>query len=552
MNGEFVAQVTKWIDGDPDAQDRATLMTLLEEGNEVELHRRFDSPLTFGTAGLRGPEMAGPAGMNRYTVRRATQGVVGWLDELGVDCSRGVVVGRDARHGSESFNDEVVAVLLGAGIRVLEMPEPLPTPLVAYCVKALGAAAGIMITASHNPPQDNGFKLYAADGAQIVPPHDQAVERLANAAAAPRLGDRSSELHSVVAPQVLSEYQRHFVERFGVPFGSVLRVTYTPLHGVGGVSLMDLLAAAGFGAVTPVATQFVPDADFPTLAFPNPEEPGALDHAIATAERSSSTLVIANDPDADRLGAAVRGPDGWRVLRGDEIGWLLASELLSDLNATNGVLATSIVSSTMLKKMAQDAGVRFVETLTGFKWIARAGGDDGLRFGYEEALGFAVDPVVADKDGLSAALALCHLAHHLAQQGQTLLDRLDEIESRFGVHAVAQLSLRCDGPDAMSVIAASLERLRATPPTHLGGIAVSDVIDLESGWHGLAPTDGLVLKLGERGRVVVRPSGTEPKLKAYVEILGDSGPDESLVEQRARAQAQLSAASEELSERLKF
>ena len=303
---------------------------------------------------------------------------------------------------------------------------------------------------------------------------------------------------------------------------------------------------------TPVATQFVPDADFPTLAFPNPEEPGALDHAIATAERSSSSLVIANDPDADRLGAAVRGPDGWRVLRGDEIGWLLASELLSDLNATNGVLATSIVSSTMLKKMAQDAGVRFVETLTGFKWIARAGGDDGLRFGYEEALGFAVDPVVADKDGLSAALALCHLAHHLAQQGQTLLDRLDEIESRFGVHAVAQLSLRCDGPDAMSVIAASLERLRATPPTHLGGIAVSDVIDLESGWHGLAPTDGLVLKLGERGRVVVRPSGTEPKLKAYVEILGDSGPDESLVEQRARAQAQLSAASEELSERLKF
>jgi phosphomannomutase len=446
----------------------------------------------------------------------------------------------------------VVAVLLGAGVKVFEMPEPLPTPLVAYSVKALGAAAGIMITASHNPPQDNGFKLYAADGAQIIAPHDETVERLANAATPPKLGDRSSELHSVVAPPLLGEYQRHFVERFGVPFGSVLRITYTPLHGVGGVTLMNLLAAAGFGAVTPVATQFVPDADFPTLAFPNPEEPGSLDHAIATAERSSSTLVIANDPDADRLGAAVRGPEGWRVLRGDEIGWLLASALLVDSSATGNVVATSIVSSSMLRKMAEDAHVRFVETLTGFKWIARAGGDGALRFGYEEALGFAVDPVVADKDGLSAALALCYLAHHLAQQGQTLLDRLDEIESRFGVHAVAQLSLRADGPDALSVIAASLERLRATPPTHLGGVQVSEVIDLESGWQGLPPAEGLVLKLGHHGRVVVRPSGTEPKLKAYIEILGDSDPNKSLVEQRAKAHAQLSVVSEELTDRLKF
>jgi phosphomannomutase len=552
VNQQLVKRVTKWIEGDPDARDRATLIKLLDEGNEPELRRRFDTPLTFGTAGLRGPEMAGPAGMNRYTVRRATQGVVAWLDELGIEHSRGVVVGRDGRHGSEDFNDEVVAVLLGAGFKVYEMPGPLPTPLVAYSVKALGAAAGIMITASHNPPQDNGFKLYAADGAQIIPPHDQTVERLANAATSPLLGTRASSLHSVLSSELWVEYQRHFVERFGVPFGSVLRVTYTPLHGVGGGPMMELLAAAGFGAVTPVGSQFLPDADFPTLAFPNPEEPGALDRAIATADKSSSTLVIANDPDADRLGAAVLGPQGWRILRGDEIGWLLASALLDDPSATGDVVATSIVSSTMLQKMAEAAHLRFVETLTGFKWVARSAGDGVLRFGYEEALGFAVDPLVADKDGLSAGLALCHLAHHLARQGQTLLDRLDEIESTYGVHAVHQLSFRVSGPEAMSSIGATIGRLRATPPTNLGGLEVSEVVDLELGWRGLPPTEGLVLQLGDHGRVVVRPSGTEPKLKAYVEILGDASSGQSLEVQRAVAQERVRAVSDELTERLKL
>jgi phosphomannomutase len=552
VNQQLVKGVTKWIEGDPDAKDRATLTKLLDEGNEPELKRRFDAPLTFGTAGLRGPEMAGPAGMNRYTVRRATQGVVAWLDELGLEHSRGVVVGRDGRHGSEAFNDEVVAVLLGAGLKVYEMPGPLPTPLVAYAVKALDAAAGIMITASHNPPQDNGFKLYAADGAQIIAPHDQTVERLANAATSPLLGTRASALHSVLSGELWVEYQRHLVERFGVPFGSVLRVSYTPLHGVGGVPMMELLAAAGFGAVTPVGSQFVPDADFPTLAFPNPEEPGALDRAIATADKSSSTLVIANDPDADRLGAAVHGPEGWRILRGDEIGWLLASALLDDAGAPGEVVATSIVSSTMLKKMAEAAHLRFAETLTGFKWIARSAGDGGLRFGYEEALGFAVDPSVADKDGLSAGLALCHLAHHLAQRGQTLLDRLDEIESRYGVHAVNQLSLRANGPEAMSTIGAAIKRLRGTPPAKLGGLEVSEVVDLELGWRGLPPTEGLVLHLGDHGRVVVRPSGTEPKLKAYVEIVGDAGSGQSLQFQRAVARERVKAVGDELTELLKF
>jgi phosphomannomutase len=552
VNQPLVERVTEWMAGDPDETDRATLAALLEEGDETELRRRFDAPLTFGTAGLRGPEMAGPAGMNRCTVRRATQGVIAWLRELGLDFSRGVVVGRDGRHGSEAFNDEVVAVLLGAGVKVYEMPGPLPTPLVAYSVKALKAAAGIMITASHNPAQDNGFKLYAADGAQIIPPHDQTVERFAREATTPVLGDRSSTLHSVVPSELWADYQRHFVERFGVPFGSVLRVTYTPLHGVGGVSMMELLTSAGFSAVTPVGAQFLPDADFPTLAFPNPEEPGALDHALATADKSSSTLVIANDPDADRLGAAVLGPQGWRTLRGDEIGWLLASTLLSDADPSRDVVATSIVSSTMLKKMAAAQHVRFAETLTGFKWISRSAGNGVLRFGYEEALGFAVDPLVADKDGMSAGLALCHLAHHLAQQGQTLLDRLDEIESRYGVHAVSQLSFRVDGPEAMSIIAATVNRMKASPPSTLGGLDVSEVVDLESGWHGLLPTQGMVLQLGTHGRVVVRPSGTEPKLKAYVEILGDAGSGESLQQQRDAALEQLVAVGNELTELLKF
>lgn len=552
MNAEFFDRVNAWIEGDPDEDDRATLATLVREGDEAELHRRFDAPLTFGTAGLRGPEMAGPAGMNRYTVRRATQGVVAWINELGLDVSRGVVVGRDARHGSEAFNDEVVALLLGAGVTVFEMPGALPTPLVAYGVKALHAAAGIMITASHNPPQDNGFKLYAADGAQIVPPHDATVERFANEATTPQLGTRSSALHHVVDAELLARYQEHVVARFGVASGSQLRITYTPLHGVGGATMMELFSAAGYEAVTPVSSQFAPNGDFPTLAFPNPEEPGALDLALETASESNAALIIANDPDADRLGAAVRGLGGWVVLRGDQIGWLLASTLLEDSSAPGDTVATSIVSSTLLAKMAEGANVKFVETLTGFKWIARSAGDGVLRFGYEEALGFAVDPLVADKDGMSAALALCHLAHQLAQKGETLLDRLDDIESRYGVHAVTQLSLRADGPQGLEKIATSLQRLVTSPPTRLGGLKVSDVVNLESGWHGLLPTEGMVLQLSGHGRVVVRPSGTEPKLKAYIEVLGERGRNESLGQERNAAHAQLQLVSDDLKELLKL
>ena len=422
---DWAARVRAWCALDPDEGDRATLEALLAAGDEAALARHFEPPLTFGTAGLRGPEAAGPAGMNRATVRRATQGVAAWLAERGV-ADPLVVVGRDARRGSERFNDEVVATLLGAGVRVLELPRPLPTPFVPYGVKAVGASAGVVVTASHNPPQDNGYKVYAADGAQIAPPDDEAVERSMAAAGPARRGSRGTPGHALADDHLLGRYRDHLLGRFGVG-ESDLAITYTPLHGVGGATATDLLARAGYRRLDVVVAQFEPDPAFPTLPFPNPEEPGALDLAIESAGAAGSSLVLANDPDADRLGAAVRTPEGWRILRGDEIGALLASALLEDARLEGRTVAASLVSSSLLAAMAEAAGVACATTLTGFKWIARAGGPAGLAFGYEEALGFAVDPFVADKDGLSAALCLARLAHELAATGQTLLDRLDEL-----------------------------------------------------------------------------------------------------------------------------
>ncbi|MHB1208461.1 MAG: phospho-sugar mutase [Acidimicrobiales bacterium] len=551
MRRELLTSVREWIAGDPDEVDRATLQRLVDEGNEEELGRRFEAPLSFGTAGLRGPVMAGPAGMNRYTVRCATQGVVAWLKETGADLSSGVVVGRDARHGSERFNDEVVSVLIGAGVKVLEMLGPLPTPFVAYCVKVLDAAAGIMITASHNPPQDNGYKLYGPEGSQIIPPNDKIVEQHALAATQPHLGSRESTLHQFIGEDVLESYYEHFAQRFIVHGGTGLRITYTPLHGVGGEPMMRLFREAGYRRIAVVDQQFAPDGDFPTLPFPNPEEPGALDLAMQRADETGSALVVANDPDADRLGVAVNAHGGWRILRGDEIGWLLASALLDEMDHERDLVATTIVSSTMLEKMARRARIPFVSTLTGFKWIARGDGVRTLRFGYEEALGFAVDPLVADKDGMSAALALCRLAERLSHEGKSLLDRLDQIEHDFGVHAGGQVSLRAEGPQASEMIRDAVARLRSTPPSTLGGLDVSEVVDLAKGWHGLMSTDGIYLRLGDMGRVVVRPSGTEPKLKAYIEVT--LAPDERrLVEQRAEASAYLRAVRDELQRVLKL
>ncbi len=545
---DWAARVRAWCALDPDEGDRATLEALLAAGDEAALARHFEPPLTFGTAGLRGPEAAGPAGMNRATVRRATQGVAAWLAERGV-ADPLVVVGRDARRGSERFNDEVVATLLGAGVRVLELPRPLPTPFVPYGVKAVGASAGVVVTASHNPPQDNGYKVYAADGAQIAPPDDEAVERSMAAAGPARRGSRGTPGHALADDHLLGRYRDHLLGRFGVG-ESDLAITYTPLHGVGGATATDLLARAGYRRLDVVAAQFEPDPAFPTLPFPNPEEPGALDLAIESARAAGSSLVLANDPDADRLGAAVRTPEGWRILRGDEIGALLASALLEDARLEGRTVAASLVSSSLLAAMAEAAGVACATTLTGFKWIARAGGPAGLAFGYEEALGFAVDPFVADKDGLSAALCLARLAHELAATGQTLLDRLDELETTFGVHATSALSVRVSGADASTRIADAVAALVAEPPTRLGELTVTGVEDLARGWRSLAPTAGVRLALGGLGRVVVRPSGTEPKLKAYLELTPPR--TGSLDAQRARATAWAEGVLSDLSGRLEL
>ncbi len=543
------------MDVDPDASSRDELQKLLDEGNIDELTRRFSAPLHFGTAGLRGRVEAGPAGMNRLTVRRATQGVAAWLAAAGPDMvARGVVVGRDARHGSEDFNDEVVAVLLGSGIPVFEMPRPLPTPLVAFAVRALGAGAGIMITASHNPPQDNGYKLYDHQGAQIIPPHDTIVEAAMHVAGEPTLGERGSHLHTLLDDDIAERYITHVSTRYGLATPSDMPIAYTPLHGVGGATATALLARAGFTQVTVTPGQFSPDPSFPTLPFPNPEEPGALDLAIATAVSVGADLVVANDPDADRLGAAVRTRDGsFRALRGDELGCLLGAAALRRGVSGGAVLATTIVSSSMLSVMARDAGVPFAETLTGFKWISRAGWNAGttLAFGYEEALGYAVDDAVADKDGMSAAVVLCRLAHELASEGRTLLDLLDELACRFGVHAVGAVTLRFDDPNYLEVIADTMTRLRATPPASLGGLEVTAVDDLASGYRGLPPTEGLRLQLGAHGRVVIRPSGTEPKLKSYLELVSAPTTPGALASERARCDERLARVAEDLTRLLK-
>ena len=532
MKEELLERVREWLAIDPDAHDRATIEHLLAQRDESEIRRRFDEPLSFGTAGLRGPEMAGPAGMNRCTVRRATQGVVAWLEDIKMDSGRGVVVGRDARHGSEVFNDEVVGVLLGAGVRVFEMPRPLPTPLTAYALRALGAAAGIMITASHNPPADNGFKLYGADGSQIIAPHDDIVESHARNAGPAAWAERTSERYQLVDEGLINGYLEHMARRFGV-VQSELPIAYTPLFGVGGATMLELLFRSGFSRVTPVQEQFQADPFFPGLPFPNPEEAGVLDAGIACADRVGAILLIANDPDADRLGAAARHVDGsWRTLRGDEIGWLLGAGAI-EAARDDDVVASSIVSSSMLEEMAARAQVTHVTTLTGFKWISKAAPGRRLTFGYEEALGYAVDPCVADKDGLSAALALVRLAHDLSQHDQTLLDRLDELETLYGVHAGTQISLRVSPPQGREALNGVMRRIRAVPPVALGGLKLSDVVDLEAGWRDLAPTSGLMWRLGEMGRVIVRPSGTEPKLKAYVEVIGPAS-TQDLAGDRAR------------------
>ncbi|MCW2529066.1 MAG: putative phosphomannomutase [Pseudonocardiales bacterium] len=496
--------VRAWIADDVDPHAGVELQALLDAGSTAELEDRFAGPLTFGTAGLRGPLRAGPNGMNRAVVRRAAAGLASWLHSHGAGPGSVVVVGYDARHGSHDFAHDSAAIFAAAGFDAQVLNSALPTPVLAFAVKRLGAIAGVMVTASHNPPEDNGYKVYGRDGAQIVSPTDVEIEA-AIKAVGPTRQILLAEDYTVLDDVVVSEYVDAIAALVGPP-ATPLKIVHTALHGVGTKVFQRVLARAGYDPALEVARQSAPDPEFPTVSFPNPEEPGAMDLALALARTEPADLVIANDPDADRCACAVDFPSsGWRMLRGDETGALLANALLR--KGIRGRYATTIVSSTLLSAMAANFEVDYTETLTGFKWISRAGPD--LVFGYEEALGYAVAPeLVRDKDGISAGLMLAELAAELKAAGSSIPERLQEIYQQYGWHLTDQISIRVEDG---SIISDTMARLRADPPKTLLG-AETNVTDLLPG------ADVLTFRW-PGGRVVVRPSGTEPKLKAYLEVV---------------------------------
>jgi phosphomannomutase len=523
-----------WVAEDPDDSTRAELEQIIADvdggADPSDLADRFAGNLEFGTAGLRGRLGAGPNRMNRVVVIRAAAGLAAYLQEQGETAP--VVVGFDARHRSDDFARDTAEVMSGAGFKVWLMPRPLPTPVLAFAIRELGCSAGVMVTASHNPPQDNGYKVYLGDGSQIVPPADAAIAAKIDAVG-PLAGVPRGAGGTVLGEHLVDRYLDTIAE-LAQDGPRDLDLVYTPLHGVGGTSVLQVLETAGFPAPRVVPQQEQPDPDFPTVSFPNPEEPGAMDLAMALAEEHGADLVVANDPDADRCAAAVPTGHGWRMLRGDEVGALLAHHLMS--RGRTGTWATSIVSSSLLGKMAAAAGQPYVETLTGFKWIGRV---PGLAFGYEEALGYCCDPDhVKDKDGVSALLLLCELAAECKAEGRSLVDVLDDLAVKHGLHATDQVSVRVAD---LSLITAAMERLRAAPPVELGGLAVEQVDDLALGSADLPPTDGLRFRLADSARVVVRPSGTEPKLKCYLEVVvpvdADAGVDAARISAAARLDA---------------
>ncbi|MEV0236528.1 phospho-sugar mutase [Nonomuraea sp. NPDC050786] len=531
--------VREWLAQDPDPETRAELSGLLERWDLPALQDRFGAKLEFGTAGLRGELGAGPNRMNRVTVMRAAAGLAKVLGP-----GKHVVIGYDARHKSDVFARDTAAVLTGAGLHASLLPGPLPTPVLAFAVRHLGADAGVTVTASHNPPRDNGYKVYWGDGSQIVPPVDRDIS-----AAIDTVG--RVDLLPLHGPGTLTELGESIVDDYisavtSLPLGDArgLRVAYTPLHGVGGATLTGAFLAAGFENPVAVEEQRNPDPDFPTVSFPNPEEPGAMDLAVALAAKLNADLVLANDPDADRCAVGVPLPDGTcRMLTGDEVGGLLAEHVITHTTGDR-MVATTIVSSTLLSKIARAHGVRYGETLTGFKWIIKAG--PGLVFGYEEAIGYSVGSdaglPVHDKDGIGAALTVAGIAATAKRSGRTLLDLLDDQARRYGLHATSQLSFRVSD---LSLIADAMTRLRAHPPSALAGRAVVRTDDLTKGDGGLPPTDGLRYLLAGDARVVVRPSGTEPKLKCYLEVVVPVSGE--VAEARAQATRDLDALKADLS-----
>ena len=515
MDSRLLAEVEDWIADDPDPVTAHQLRELVTADNEKELAKYFSGFLQFGTAGLRGPIGPGPSCMNRAVVGRTAAGLAKYMQSRGMTS---VVIGRDARHGSEDYTQETAEIMSGAGMKVFILPRPLPTPVLAFAIGELGVDIGVMVTASHNPPQDNGYKVYVgpnADGieyrgSQIISPTDGLISKEIDLVTS-LAGEKRGNSWTILDETIIEKYI-HKSAKLATSPGD-LKIVYTAMHGVGTETIQRVFHSAGFASLILVDAQAQPDPDFPTVAFPNPEEPGAIDLALETARNFDADLVIANDPDADRCAAAVKDPlTGWRMLRGDELGALLG-EYIARKNPS-GVFANSIVSSSILKKIAEHYKIEYRQTLTGFKWLAKI---PQLAFGYEEALGYCVDSEsVNDKDGISAALLLAQLATDLSLEGMTLLDLLDEIWIRHGFHATEQISLRVSD---LSKIQAMLSALRATPPSSIAGKSIRQIDDLMKPADDLPPTDGIRIWLEENIRIIIRPSGTEAKVKCYVEVI---------------------------------
>jgi phosphomannomutase len=544
LSSELARAIARWTEQDPDPQTRqqvAELLTAAESGNAqatAELVDAFSARLQFGTAGLRGALGPGPNRMNRVVVGQAAAALASYLLDHGLTGGK-VIIGFDARDNSNVFARDTAEIMAGAGFQSMITAGPLPTPVVAFGIRHLGCAAGIVVTASHNPPQDNGYKVYLGDGSQIVPPADVEISARIDEIAKRRLADVSrSRSYDVIGAELVDAYVDRIASSVPAAAPRQLRWVYTPLHGVGGSLVERVVQASGFPPPEVIPEQADPDPRFPTVAFPNPEEPGAIDLAIARAQQIDADLVIANDPDADRLAAAVVVDRRWRMLRGDELGVLLGEEALR--RGVRGTYACSIVSSSQLSTIAAAYGQPFVYTLTGFKWIGRV---PGLAYGYEEAIGYCVDPAaVPDKDGISALAQLLRLAADLKAEGKSIPDRLDEIARRYGVYETDQLSLRVQD---VKIIAAAMARLRANPPGMLAGQPTS-VVDLATGTAELPATDA-VLITGETLKVVVRPSGTEPKLKCYLETQLPAARSANLAAARSEARFTLAAIRAEMS-----
>ncbi|TVQ91674.1 MAG: phospho-sugar mutase [Deltaproteobacteria bacterium] len=561
----LVALARAWAASDPDPQTRQATLDLIEAGDAAALRECFGARLEFGTAGLRGALGPGPNRMNRALVRKVAAGLAAYLlEQVPQAREQGVVIAFDARRGSTDFAEDSAVIFADHGIKVFLFDRTIPTPRLAHAVVHLGACAGVMVTASHNPPSDNGYKVYWSDGAQIIPPHDHgisaAIDRLQGFD--PReIGDlaahRIGGLIRLPPDEVTRDYFQR-VQALRVHQTQPLRIVYSAMHGVGGASVRRALSEAGYVDLHEVSEQAEPDGSFPTVAFPNPEEPGAMDLALALAEELEADLVLANDPDGDRVAVAVPDPDGgYRSLTGNEVGCLLAEDLLRYGPSEGGerLVATTVVSSRLLARIAAAHGARYAETLTGFKWIASAAithDARGGRFvlGFEEALGYSAGDVARDKDGVSAILLLADLAAHAKAHGTSLLGRLGELWAAHGVHVTAQQSIKMPGLDGRERISAAMDRLRASPPRELCGHPVHSFTDVMRGEHhdlasgvvtgvDLPPSDVLCWKLGDGSRLVARPSGTEPKIKFYAEVCEVFEPSNTLASNALRAHARL-------------